>query len=62
MTPFTCAITGNKTAGVADVQLVIEEALGVVPTVHDMNHDGVVNVADVQKVVDGAVGLACPYQ
>jgi hypothetical protein len=43
------------------VQLIVNEALGVAAAQHDMNRDGVVNVADVQKVADAAIGLGCIY-
>ena len=43
----------------ADVQLIINEALGVAVATHDLNGDGVVNVADVQKVINAALGLSC---
>jgi hypothetical protein len=59
--PFSCDINGDGTVNVSDVQLVINEALGVSPAVHDLNHDGVVNVADVQKEINAALGLGCPY-
>jgi hypothetical protein len=58
---FTCAITGDASAGVADVQAIIDQALGVSPAVNDMNRDGVVNVADVQKVIGAALGQGCVY-
>ena len=59
--PFTCAITGDQTASVADVQLMINETLGGQPASDDLNHDGFVNIADVQKVIRAAMGLACVY-
>jgi hypothetical protein len=37
----------------------IQEALGVVAAVHDMNGDGVVNVADIQAVASAAMGRSC---
>ena len=43
------------------MQAIINEALGVTPAVHDLNHDGVVNVGDSQKVLNAALGLGCPY-
>ena len=58
---FTCNVTGGASAGVADVQALINEALGVVAAVHDMNRDRVVDVADVQKVVSAAMGNGCVY-
>lgn len=58
---FTCAITGDATASVADVQLIVNEALGAVAPANDMNRDAVVNVADVQKVIESAMGAGCLY-
>jgi hypothetical protein len=54
-----CDINGDSAITVADVQLVINEALGVAPPVHDLNGDGSVNVADVQIVINAALGLGC---
>ena len=58
----TCDINADGTINVADVQLIINEALGVSPAIHDLNHDGAVNVADVQKVINAALGLGCSVQ
>jgi uncharacterized repeat protein (TIGR01451 family) len=58
---FTCAITGDGTTSIVDVQTIINEALGGMPPVNELNHDGVVNVADVQKVLNSALGLGCSY-
>ncbi len=58
---YTCAVTGDANASVADVREMIDEALGVAPAVHDMNSDGVVNVADIQKVMSAAMGQGCVY-
>jgi hypothetical protein len=49
--------TGNITA--ADVQLIINQALGIIPAVNDLNGDGVVNVVDVQIEINAALGLGC---
>jgi hypothetical protein len=57
---FNCDINGVP-PGVADVQVVIDEALGLLPAVNDLNNDGVVNVLDVQKEINAALGLGCPY-
>ncbi len=54
-----CDINSDGTANVSDVQLIINEALGVIPAVHDLNHDGSVNVSEVQKVINAALGLGC---
>jgi uncharacterized protein (TIGR03437 family) len=58
----SCDINADGTTNVADVQLIINEALGVNPPIHDLNHDGAVNVADVQKVINAALGLGCSVQ
>ena len=59
---FTCAISsGGASASIADVQMIISEALGTIPVVHDLNHDGVVNAADVQKVTNAVLGFTCAY-
>jgi len=55
----TCTMTGDTTASVADVQFMINEALGVVPANNDLNGDGVVNIADVQRVIGAAMNLGC---
>jgi hypothetical protein len=44
---------------VTDVQLMINEVLGVAPPANDLNADGVINVVDLQIVTNAAVGLAC---
>lgn len=58
---FTCAITGDATASVADVQLMINEALGLALPSDDLNRDNTVDVADVQKVIEAALGAGCIY-
>ncbi len=55
----TCDINGDGNTNVSDIQLVINEALGVVPATHDLNGDGVVNVVDVQIVINAVLGLGC---
>jgi uncharacterized repeat protein (TIGR01451 family) len=59
--PFTCAVSGDLAPSVVDAQTMIDQALGAILPVNDLNHDGVVNVADVQKVVDAVLGLGCRY-
>jgi len=58
---FTCDLNGDGSTNIADVQLLINEALGLTPAVNDLNHDGVVNVADVQVEINAALGLGCVY-
>ena len=54
-----CDVTKTGNTNVSDVQLIIDEALGVAPAVNDLNGDGVLNVTDVQIVINAAVGLGC---
>lgn len=56
---IACNVTGDAVVGVADVQAIINQALGVSPPTYDLNQDGVVNVADVQPVIDAAMGKGC---
>jgi len=58
---FTCDVNRDGSVGVADVQTMVNEALGVSPAINDLNQDGMVNVADVQKVIDAAMGRGCVY-
>jgi len=58
---FSCDINGDGSTNVLDLQLLIDEVLGVMPAVHDLNHDGAVNVADVQKLINAVLGMGCPY-
>ena len=43
----------------ADVQLIINEALGLIPAVEDLNGDGVVSVVDLQIIINAALGFGC---
>jgi hypothetical protein len=56
----SCDVKGNSTAGVADVQRMINEALGTAAPSNDLNSDGTVNVADIQIVMNAALGQGCP--
>ena len=60
--PSACAVTGDGTAGVTDVQSIINQALGIAPPTNDLNQDGVVNVADIEWVLTAAMGAGCAYQ
>ena len=59
VTPNLCDVNQDTFTNVVDVQLVINEALGVVAAVHDLNKDTVVNVVDVQILINAALGLGC---
>jgi hypothetical protein len=49
--------TGN--VNVLDVQIIVNEALGVAPAVNDLSGDGVINVLDVQIETNAALGSGC---
>ena len=57
-----CAPGKDRSTNVSDVQLIINEALGVISPANDLNQDGVVNVIDVQVVINAALGLGCAGQ
>ena len=48
-----CDLNGDGHTNGADIQLIIDQALGKVRAVNDLSHDGTVNVIDVQ------IGLGC---
>jgi len=50
---------GDATVNVADVQKIINGALGMTAPTGGLNHDGTVNVTDVQIVINAALGLGC---
>jgi hypothetical protein len=55
-----CDLNYDGVVNVSDIQLAINQALGIVPcTSADLNGDGQCNVLDVQRVVDAALGEGC---
>ena len=54
-----CNVSGDETTSVTDLQMVINEALGITAPLNDLNGDGVVNVVDMQEVVGALFGLGC---
>jgi uncharacterized repeat protein (TIGR01451 family) len=54
-----CALTRGGSASVADIQKVINEALGLTQAADDLNQDGLVNAVDVQIVINATLGLGC---
>jgi hypothetical protein len=55
----TCTMTGDSAPSIADVQFIVNEALGVMPANNDLNGDGAVNIADVQKTIAAALKSGC---
>ncbi len=54
-----CQPTGDQAPSVADVQLIVNQALGAGTAANDLNGDGVVNVVDIQIVINAALSLGC---
>jgi len=55
----SCDVNGDGTTNVSDVQLIVNQALGIVSNRCDINADGQTNVLDVQMVVNATLGLGC---
>jgi len=49
--PTACDVNRDGTMNVLDVQLEVNQALGITPCTSDINQDGQCNVIDVQRVV-----------
>jgi uncharacterized repeat protein (TIGR01451 family) len=60
-TAFSCDINGDGATDNADVQIVINEALGLIVSVSDLNHDTAVNILDVQKEINATLQQGCVY-
>jgi hypothetical protein len=54
-----CDLKQTGSVTVSDVQIIINEALGVAPIVYDLSGTGVVTVVDVQIEINAALGLGC---
>ena len=52
-------LNASGDVNVTDVQLAVNQALGVAPCQADINKDGQCNVIDVQRVVNAALGGTC---
>jgi uncharacterized repeat protein (TIGR01451 family) len=57
--PLGCLVAGGSSVTVTDIQDVINEALGTSSAVHDLNHDGKINLVDAQIVINSFLGLGC---
>ena len=59
ITSSACDLGQQAAPNLADVQRIINEALGGVSATDDLNQDGAVNVIDVQTVIGAALGYGC---
>jgi len=55
-----CDVNQYGSTTVADVQSILNQAIGGTTAVNDLNHDGLVNVVDVRIAIDAALGWGCP--
>jgi hypothetical protein len=58
-TATPCDVNQDGSYTVADVQAMINEALGKAQAVNDLNSDHVVNAVDIQIVINAALNLGC---
>jgi len=58
---ISCDVDGNGSVTVADVQAIVNQAVGAIPAVDDLDGNGAVNVVDVQRVINAVLGLGCVY-
>jgi hypothetical protein len=54
-----CDVNQDGLTNVADVQMLINQALGVTSAIDNLNGDGGVNVVDVQIVINAALSSGC---
>src|SRR5262249_43985762 len=54
-----CDVNGDNATNVVDVQLSVNQALGIGGCTADINKDGLCNVIDVQRIVNAALGGQC---
>ena len=55
-----CDVNNDGVINVIDVQVIVDQVLGLMPPISDLNGDGNINVVDVMIVVNAALGLGCP--
>lgn len=60
VTPLNaCDVIQSGIYSVADVQRIIDEALGALPAVNDLNGDGKASVVEIQIVLNAVLGMGC---
>jgi len=57
--PYACSVSNGASATAADVQAIVNQALGTAPPANDVNGDQVVNAIDVQIVINAVLNLGC---
>jgi len=59
MQVLSCDVNGDGAMNVVDMQIMIDEALAMIPPIDDLNGDSAVTIADVQIVINAALGKGC---
>jgi hypothetical protein len=59
VTGSSCDIGHGGSTTVGDVQHIVNEALGLLPPIDDLNGDGMVGAVEVQIVINAALSLGC---
>jgi fibronectin type 3 domain-containing protein len=54
-----CDVNGDGVVNVSDIQMTIDQALGMMSAANAMNHGGVTNVVEVQIVTNAVLGKTC---
>jgi|SRR5580704_4036480 hypothetical protein len=54
-----CDVNQDGNTNAADVQLIVNEGLGILRPSNDLSGDGAANVVDAQIVINAALGLGC---
>ena len=54
-----CDLNSDQQSSVADVQSMINQALGITAAASDLNHDHKVNLVDMQIVLNAALNMGC---
>jgi hypothetical protein len=54
-----CDVNQDGTLNVSDVQMIVDQALGIMSAANAMNHGGVTNVVEVQIVTNAVLGKTC---
>jgi hypothetical protein len=55
----TCDLNHDSSTNISDVQLMVNQALGLVSCTNDLNRDALCNIVDVQRVISSALGNPC---
>ena len=58
-TTCDCDMNHDGVVNIVDVQMIVNQVLGISPATCDLNGDGKIDIVDVQIVVNASLGLGC---